>query len=470
MSKGMTITSEIVMGIGMITLGVIFSLISSQIIAGQQSNILGGAQNEMAAELQQNIELVQGFEDTTKISYTPPVDLYTIEVREGDIVLDIEGEETANFGTQSVKIQDTNIEDSDELCIIKNSTQVKISQKSCKSIDKSELCRDGCDPNSCQPQYGDTCSTPACEYPEHAESDEATEYCEPGYKPDYIDEGESTTDMGFVDQDYTQVQGKGDRCTKNFECGETSGENLECNAAIASGPSGSYCCPSGESWTGSECKTNEKFNIVYAPARYSSQSNFETDANNAHSYLISKAPFNECSNPDDAVKKTLIDKSECDIDTCDMSIENPPCYQQMRQCANDELGVGNWNKIIGLAQGTGPFITLPGGRTGRICGKANSIPGDVSVTYNTCGPVTAAHEAGHSFGLFHIDGGGGASGTVCDLSGEQPNEDDGKCEGTPLSEREEFIMSYSDNRQRYGPAGFEHLENNVLDSALEVCS
>jgi hypothetical protein len=196
------------------------------------------------------------------------------------------------------------------------------------------------------------------------------------------------------------------------------------------------------------------------PAKYSNQETFENDAEEAFSYFVSKSPFNQCSEPDNKVKKTVLDVSSCNIDTCDVSTGDT-CFNKMKQCANDQLGIGNWNKIIGLAEGNGPQITI-NGQTGIICGKAENIPAPVSVTYSACGAKTAAHETGHSTGLYHISTPGNNEGGAC----QGPNSAD--C-SEPASDRRTFLMSYADQRTQYGPAGYSYMEEDVLDSYLEGC-
>lgn len=465
-SRGMTIISEALLAIGTILVAVAFVFVGGNIIDLQSEGLFSSTQNQVSQELSSVINGLPESGGSFSTTYEPSVNSYTLTVQEQrTVVVKIPGEESSSTTFLDHRLENTRVSDSDQICVSKTGSKVNFSEGECGSGGLSNFCTDGrCVNDICQPDKGETCSNSQgdCLCPGDAESDEASEVCDPDYEAeDFINadtSGEDTTGLGCVKKSYTDVQAEGEKCSQSFECSA----DLSCSGPhyTASGVSGDRCCPQGSSWNGTECKDNERYNIVFTPARYSDQGNFESDAEDAFNYFVSKSPFKQCSNPDHNIKKTVLDISSCNIDNCDVSTGDS-CFNKMKQCANSQLGVGNWNKIIGLAKGDGPQITY-NGQTGMICGKAQNIPSPVSVTYSSCDVETASHETGHSTGLYHVSTPGNNEGGAC----QGPNSED--C-NEPESDRRNFLMSYSNQRNQYGPAGYSYMEQDVFDSYLGGC-
>lgn len=376
--KGMTITSEVIMAIGMITLAAIFSLVSAEIISGQQSGIFGDAQNRMTQELSDSIETMEGLEGGTQLTYTPPVDFYTLEESSNGFALRISGEDTETYSFQSLKVEiDDTIEDADHLCLTREGTDLRIAAGSCDTFDTSDICEDGCSTTICQPELGEDCTNTACTYPENADS-EASQYCDPSYSPDYIDEGEPTTEMEWVDQDYTD-QGKGDRCEKDFECGTSGGEELECNSATSSGPSGSYCCPSGEKWDGSSCEEVNEIKLVFVPLNENSD-DYDDAVSSQSGFFIEQFPVES----EDVEVTKVSDVCNLEYDYCS---NQGQVLRDVENCA-ESAGHTDYMFAIGVFQN-------------NVCGTTAgwSHPSVDSAVVETSSKVITAHEIGHQYGL-----------------------------------------------------------------------
>lgn len=461
----MTIISEALLAVGTIMVAIAFVFVGGNIINFQSEGLFTSTQNQFSEEVS---DVVNGLPDSGgsfSTTYQPSVSTYTLTIQEHrTAVAEIPGQESSSMTFLDYYMENTRISDADEICISKTGSRINFSEGSCSSGGLSDFCTNGrCVNNLCQIEKGETCSNSQgdCMCPGDAESDEASGVCDSDYEAEsFINadtSGKDTTELGCVKDTYVDVQQKGELCSQDFECSSS----LSCSDPhySASGVSGNRCCPDGTSWNGSACQDNNRYEVVIVPARYSDQSTFEQDAENAFNYFVSKSPFSQCSEPDNKIKKTTLDISQCNINNC--NVKNDACFNEMKQCADNQLGIGNWNKIIGLAEGNGPLITI-NGQTGRICGKAEGIPAPVSVTYSACGAKTAAHETGHSTGLYHISTPGNNEGGAC----QGPNSAD--C-SEPESDRRTFLMSYADQRNQYGPEGYSYMEEDVLDSYLEGC-
>ncbi len=457
-----------------------FVMVGGNIISFQTEGLFGSTQNQMPEQISNIINELPQSSGEFSTTYEPEIDTYTLQVQENrTVTADIPDAGRSSTEFLDYRIENTVIRNADKICIRKNSNNISISSGPCHTGNLSTFCANGrCINNNCQPDKGETCANSGgdCSCPADSTSPGASNTCKPDYRAENFinatgagdSDLDATQPIGCVENKYIGAQSKGDRCEYDFEC-----DSGKCNDPHHSAPSGvtqKRCCPGGESFNGTGCEDDDRYHLVFVPARYSSQSQFSNDATQAFNYFVPKSPFNKCSTPSNKIKKTELDVSQCNIQNCDISPGRNQCYTKMRQCANNQLGTGNWNKLVGIAKGDGPTITLPSGATGTLCGRAKNIPSDISVSYSACGTDTVSHEAGHTLGLYHIHGGeGDPGGTVCDLPGSQPNEDDGKCKGTPLSEREDFIMSYSDTRQEFGPAGSNHMETTQFSSYLGGC-
>ena len=464
--KGQTVISEALLAIGIILVAIAFVFIGGNIINFQTEGLFTSTEERLPEEINNRINSLPESTGSYSTTYDPGISTYTLTVQGKTINAEI-GEQTQSSTTVTeYRLENTRISNSQTICIKKEGINVSLKPGKCVETNLTDFCENSrCINNICQPERGERCSNAQgdCLCPDDAESGEASGVCDTDYEAkSFINadtSGKDTTELGCVKKDYIDVQSQGEKCSQKFEC--SSG--LSCNSPHHSttGLSDKRCCPDGSSWNGSACQDDERYNVVIAPALYSNQNNFENDAENAFNYFVSKSPFKQCSNPGENIKKTVLDISSCNINNCDASKNNPGCFDKMKQCADDQLGVGNWNKIIGLAKGDGPLITV-NGQTGMICGRAESIPGSVSVTYSSCGVKTAAHETGHAVGLYHISTPGNNEQGTC----QGPNSAD--C-NEPASDKRSFLMSYANQRTQYGPAGYSYMEEDVLDKYLDGC-
>lgn len=471
--KGLTITSEIIMALGMIVLAVVFSLVSSQVIGSQQSGILSGAQASMAEEIARNIEEAGSFTGSTQITYQPPIDLYTLQARQGRIEVDIEGEETREVRIQTAELEENTLENAENICITRGD-KVTLKEGKCESIDVSELCEDGgCSPNQCKPEAGEDCSSAGCSCGEQGSpaSSECAYDHDPNYDPNYINpsgDPEPVVDLSCINEEYVGVQEEGDRCEYNFECSAS----LSCNPAAPSGPGKSHCCPQGKQWNGSQCIESNVMHVTFMPVNfdpgeidnpmggYPSYSDMISDVK---SEFKAKTPLKECSNPDNHVKFHVVDKTDvetdadCNIDNCQCDISNPStcqnCKNEMTQCKNSATNAPPGTKVHGFCEGAS---------CGQFGGVANT-PGVWGVTnVGTVVPdETALHELGHNFHLNHIEACGNPSDACEPKNANDCNE--------PQSAKEDFLLSYCNNRDKYGPSGYEHLKNNEFDQFAGEC-
>lgn len=453
-SKGMTVMSEILLAMTVLGVTVMLALMASGVLGGQISDLFEERHISMAEEVELNIERVNQMDGGSSLEYRPPSDSYSLRVQEGRIQVRT-GSGSTTFTPRAQLIETEEISDTEAVCFQKTQDgEVTLTEGGCDAVELDEVCEDGCGPDACYPDLGEDCSDLGCE----CTGEQLCLEDEPGpeYDPEYIDEDSEISDeLNCLNEDYIGVQDSESRCEYDFECQE----GLEC--AKEQGGGESYCCPVGERYNSDtgECEGDSAYNLAFVPARYSSQADFSSDADEFFEYYISRAPFRECSQPDQNVDKIKVETSECEIDNCNVW-ESNQCFEEMKSCADEHIGVGEWDKIVGLAEGTGPSVEIDG-ELGIIAGRAESIPGEVSVTYTAHSVVTGAHEIGHTKGLYHVDTGQEAG------THQGPNEADNH---EPLEDRMEFIMSYSNQRDRFGPAGYEHIKENVVNEAIEGCT
>jgi hypothetical protein len=259
------------------------------------------------------------------------------------------------------------------------------------------------------------------------------------------------------------------------------------NIGDISGPvcSNKHCCPThkpkwcdkpvsgnprcmSEDEFKNECKPKKVYNIVFAPIGYSPSEfeSFKSFAQQAYEYWITHGPFKDCVNARDIVIPYFIDPSvsrNCQVSFC----SNPctDCNYIAKQCTLDSPYKNIWNKIVGICKGTS---------CGGDCGGcAGGIPSDTSVTNTAqCGASgykIVSHEAGHSWGLYHLRSTIGVNGCWDDERGpcNGPNAADCSLSAYEISQ---CIMPYCPIMDHYCPAGLSYLKNSVFKDYLAECS
>ncbi len=390
--KGITITSEIIMAIGMMTLAVIFSLVSSQVIGGQQSGIFGDLQTGMASDIARNIEKVGNFDGTTQITYEAPVDLYTLSVEDGRVSMDIEGENSRTVEIQTGSIEQNTIEDADFICIGRGN-QVRIQEGRCENIDTSELCSGGgCNPNRCLPDLGETCQNSGCSCGE--QGGQASSECaydhDPNYDPEYIDpsgDPDPIVDLSCINKEYVGVQEEGERCEYDFECSDS--DPLKCSLhSNAASSDKTHCCPQGQAWDGEQCREEkDKFKLAFVPLNENTAA-YDSAVDTQSDFFIENYPFNSCQ---DKVEIIKIDE------VCDVPISPSSCtdsgqlntIKEIESCVED-AGYSDYDKAAGMFQS-------------NVCESAAGWsygPENFDAVVSTVGnKEVVAHEIGHEYGL-----------------------------------------------------------------------
>lgn len=389
--KGLTITSEIIMALGMIVLAVVFSLVSSQVIASQQSGIFSSVQEGMAQDIADNIEQIESFSGSTQITYETPIDLYTLQMKDGKIELDIEGEETKEVRIQTAELEQNKVENADNICISRGD-KVSIDAGRCETIETSDLCvGGGCNPNQCQPDLGEDCSNSGCSCGE--QDSPASSICaynhDPNYDPEYIEGGEAVVDLSCINEEYVGVQEEGERCEYDFECSGIESDGLTCSIhSDADSSDSKHCCPEGEAWDGEQCREEiDKFKLAFVPLNQNTGS-YDSAVNSQSEFFIENYPFKSCQ---DQVEIIKVDE------VCSVPVGPSSCTDSGRQqtiesiedCVED-AGHPDYDKAAGIFQND-----ICGGTLGWSYG-----PSHYDAVVSTVGfEEVTAHEIGHEYGL-----------------------------------------------------------------------
>ena len=403
MTKGVTIISEVLIAIVVLTMTVILALMASGVIGTQISTIIGTAESGLIQELRFNVEKVESSDGSIRISYEPSVDSYTLQTDGRQVQVSSSGRVGQITTTNSI-FQDTNIQDADELCITKNNSLISINEGACDTPDKDEICEDGCDPMVCLPEW-ESCDTSGCDC-SYDTSGEASGICGPGYNPGYIESNTGpVTEFGCVNKEYVGKQGEGERCEEEFECGS----GLKCGEG--SNTDKSYCCPQGQVFDGDRCADVKTYDIVYVPVNYNSSeySSYQERARNFHSDYVNRSPFE----PDSiGISKNIGDGLQ---DDCELNISGgwtdlgpreswTNSYAELTSCADRIYGDADWDLVVGICNYNDPCTS------GGLAGRAAGIPaeGVVIDTYaseevlNMDAARVSTHEIGHAQGLWHV--------------------------------------------------------------------
>lgn len=459
----MSVISEAILLIGVILIGLLFFVIAGDMLGHQAETVFATAERNIAEEIKDRANTLEGFKGVSRTNYHPGVSQYTLEVRQSSILeVQVEGRDVHTAEFQDVRLVDTAVENEDTLCIEREGDAVEITGGACDELDLSDYCADDrCETSgSCEVDFGEQCTSADCDctpeqYPDDADTEDVSEHCQPDYDPDdYIDgDGPPTIDpIGCVSEEYVDVQDEEERCDYDFECsGDMACEEPHPDAE----GDGERCCPEGERWNGEECSSPETYDIVYSPLNYGSGdfNAFQSQAERAHDFLVPQSPFGECENPENHIRAHYLEDMSGSCPSGGRAICNECPQEALDRVRASELG-NTYDVVAGICQGNSC-------NTGGICGCAAGIPSEASVSQQQpCGDWEGlvAHEVGHSWGLYHVEECGAAGGCA------GPNAQD-----CSEPDRRNFIMSYCSMSQ-FGPAAYDHLENDVFDRYLEGCT
>ncbi len=433
-------------------------------VGSQADTVFSSAERNIAEEIRDRVNTLEGFKGVSSTNYYPGVSQYTLEIRQNSILeVQVEGRDASTVGFQDLVLSDTVIENEEVICIEREGDEVDISGGACDTVDMSDFCSDDrCAGNGvCEADQGEQCTSVDCacdpeDYPDDVDTSDVSGICGPDYVPgDYLNgTGPGTIDpLGCVSDEYVDVQAEGEQCGRNFECQG----NLECNNPHPDADSDqSRCCPAGEQWNGEECENPVTYDIVYAPLNYGSgeYSTFEQQAQRTHDYLVPQTPFSECQNPDNHIRAHFLEDMSGSCPGSGRAICNECPREALNNVRDSEFGTV-YDKVAGICEGNSCD-------TGSVCGCAMGIPAESSATNQiNCGGTgperVGTHEIGHTLGLYHIEECGAAGGC------NGPNAAD--CNEP---DRRNFVMSYC-SQEYFGPAAYDHLENDVFAEALQGC-
>ncbi len=129
----MTATTEMILVLGMIILGMLFLPIAAQFIGSESESIIAGTQENLAEEVSDHITAITGQRNEhIAVTYDPPVDQYVLTITENRIIqADVPGTGTQSAATGEVYLENNQIQDADSICIIKNGNAVGLREGPC---------------------------------------------------------------------------------------------------------------------------------------------------------------------------------------------------------------------------------------------------------------------------------------------------------------------------------------------------
>jgi hypothetical protein len=478
----MTVVSEALLAIGIIMVSMAFVLVGGNIISFQTEGLFQSTQNRIPAQISKLVREMPSASGTYSTTFQPSIESYTLQIQSNrTITAEVPDAGRSSTTFLDYRMENTVIRNAEEVCITKKSDNVSITSGSCETGNLNNFCADGrCINNICQPDRGETCANSGgdCTCNTQCQPDyEAGTYMNPiqgaGDSMEDTDQKECVLPR-FVDAQ----DNPGDKCEYDFECGTDSGQDLQCNSATgSSGLSDTYCCPQGKNWNGIKCKDTNVLEIAAVPISFpASELDDSISGYSSYTDMISSmsqayganTPFKQCSAPGNHYEIKPIRKSNvqniaaCDID-CQIGAPNTgadlnQCGQKMKDCADQALGIGEYNRVHGFCKGFN-------------CGGFGGIafrPGDTAVTHTGQNDIDATflHEDGHNNNLAHIDNSLSSTYSVCTDPDQTCTAGNAADCNEPKPQRKKFYMTYCSNEQRFGPNGFQHMKQNPLKTYL----
>lgn len=446
-NKGMTITSEAFLSIGIILVSIVLAMVAGRVIEFQALGVFEQTQENFLNEIDSIITSLGPYDGTREVQYNPPVENYDLYVQENSVI-EINIDETPARASFTEKhIENTFIQNAESLCIVQSDGQLQINEGRCTEdltdFCSGTRCEDG---QQCYVDKGETCVSDDCACPpqyEGYENDPAsTDFCKPDYTPvDTVEDNgqvvDHTTKTGCLTEPYFQYREEGETCHENFECNntlkcledidknnfyccpegerydESEGECLEhildkgeecdplddlCDdeedlscleTADEFEDYDNACCPDGEQWNGTHCEVQDLYTLVFVPIDDNqgySQTNFETAVEEQGDFFIESFPLQDC--PEKVEIKTT---DPCEMDNaCDLSSDAAVAQTlwDIYDCATDEFD--EFNMVTGI---------LTQGGCGDTAGFSFGItpPPTNVAAWNS--EVVTAHEIGHEYGL-----------------------------------------------------------------------
>ncbi|MBI2674912.1 MAG: hypothetical protein HYX24_00515 [Candidatus Aenigmarchaeota archaeon] len=264
---------------------------------------------------------------------------------------------------------------------------------------------------------------------------------------------------GGLDSGCTLTKGldEGSPCSCTNQCDK--GQKLVCNNGAKG--EGKFCCPDGMAWNGTKCIELEQLNFAYVAIGFSESQKdlFLDSAKKTYEYMWKERyPTKECSDPLARVRPYYIGPEICGSGGCSKLCGD--CISAGRACIQKAGLAGKIDKFAVITAGAGfggcaANIPNDGSSTGYLPPEGTGWkPSGNVFTHNI-----VAHETGHAFGLYHVEG-CGAQGTCMG-----PNAADCR-----LPEHHEFVMDYCNPFNRFGPAGYKYMKEKSIAKWLKGCS
>lgn len=310
------------------------------------------------------------------------------------------------------------------------------------------------------------CSLPACTNEAGKQGSSWCSLCKMPSEKGRCDDGIDNDCDGTSDTNDTE-------CMPCLPANKTEGEScncdLECTTPLTC--ANGACCPKDEVWNGTECVTSvssgndsggqprdpaQAFDIVFVPLNYGATDaefdRFKASSDAMLAFFLRTSPFKDCSDGRDRVVAHYIQPKDCQT-RCGNDVNGVcgTCHTAAMGCVRSSQFAHTWDKIVALTNTA--FCS-------GVVGCVQDYNAPTGVSFSACGPLTPTHELGHQLGLCHVR----CTGREADAcSAHCPNAAD--CSSGIRS----CIMSYCNGRDRFCPAGYNHLKTNALSRWVQGC-
>lgn len=449
--------SEFIIVAAIVIVGLIFLVVGQRFIFGSQEETI---QYGNQAEAEGIISLINRIvtEPASHVSYFQYISLSNITIKDGILTYEREG---SKYSFQVPKnVSDVHLEETTSICVIKTDEKIMVSEECPKcnidsvcSLDEcKEICPDCVGPKKicigdgfCNLNIGESCENSGdCKC--------GSGNCCPR-APDADETGCSKIEIGKLK--------KGEECWCSNQC--ESG--LKCNPTTEDFKDyKNACCEPEKLWDGKDCIVPKKYHILYVPIGYSPEEfeSFKSFAQQAFNHWLKASPFKECSDKENRIEALFVDPKDCQYKSCSNTCTD--CQSIVRKCALNSPYKNSWDIIVGICKGTSCG--------GQCRGCAGGIPADTSVSNTAdCGAAgykISAHEMGHEFGLYHLDGQLPGNYGCWQAQGTCMGPNAADC-NLPLAEKSQCLMPYCPALDHYCPAAYAFLKNIVFKEYLEGC-